>query len=347
MVTFLWPELLWVPAMLMLAAVARLAVGLVRRRSPSVASLDARDRAARRPSWHRHLILGLYGVALLLMLVATARPSTMLTFVEPEQTVILAMDVSSSMQAYDIAPTRIAAAQLAAKDFVERLPRHVRVGIVAYAVDAHLVQPPTLRRDDVCAAIDRFTLQPGTAIGSGILRSLAAIFPEQEIARRLERIAPERRTPGALVPSHRSPVPPTGAASTPGSVESAAIVLLTDGQNTNGPDPVDAAQVAAALGIRVYALGFGAPDGTMLDIDGYGMFVRLDEPVLVEIAATTRGEYFRAGTITELRSVYETLQSRLVPRPQLTEISALLAAVAAVVLSACLELSCAWFGRVI
>ena len=336
---FLWPDLLWLAA-LMPVVMAGLGVLLLRRR----AMFGARARAlvtmhrAARPAARWMLVApALLVVALLLLGVAAARPTAWVMLLSQQRTVILAMDVSGSMQALDVAPNPICASQAAAKAFASRLPRNVRVGVVAYADSAQLVLPPTTRREDVLAAIDRLQVQQGTAIGSGILVSLGAIFPGEALetadsSARARKIA-------AWTPAPRPWTDPVATPVAPGSYASAAIVLLTDGQSTVGPEPMEAAQMAASRGVRVYTVGFGTKDGKDLDVDDYSMLVRLDEDTLRKVADVTRAEYFQAGSGADLDRVYQGLQSKLVVQRQDTEITSFFAAAATLLLTIAVGLS--------
>jgi Ca-activated chloride channel family protein len=333
MVTFLWPQLLW------LLALPPLLLGghhaWLRRRGPgahpAARTFLARNTVSQAPRWRRPLAVALLLAALALLIAAAARPAATVVLPSQQQTVILAMDVSGSMQAPDVAPDRITASQTAAKAFAARLPRNVRVGVVAYADSAQLVQPPTLQRDAVIGAIDRFQLQQGTAIGSGILVALHAIFPDREID--LEDTGPRaHKQPHAPAPLHAKNAAAAPAPVAPGSYSSAVIVLLTDGQNTVGPDPMAAAQVAASHGVKVYTVGFGTKDGEVVGFEGFSILVRLDEDTLRHVAETTRAEYFHAGSGAELDRVYTGLQSKLVLEKQDTEVTALFAAAAALLL---------------
>jgi Ca-activated chloride channel family protein len=244
------------------------------------------------------------------------------------------------MRATDVEPTRIIAAQNAAKAFLADLPRHVRVGIVAFAGTAQVAQLPTLSREDLVTAIDRFQLQRGTAIGSGIVLSLATIFPDAGID--LSQITGQRNMPlgpGDKPPKEFTPVPP-------GSFTSAAIVLLTDGQRTTGPDPMDAAKMAADRGVKVYSVGIGTKEGETIGFEGWSMRVRLDEDTLKNVANLTRAEYFYAGTAADLKKVYQSLSSRMVVEKKETEITALFAAAGAALVLLAAALSVWWFGRV-
>jgi Ca-activated chloride channel family protein len=268
-----------------------------------------------------------------------------ITLPTQQQTIILAMDVSGSMRAADVQPNRIVASQNAAKAFVKDLPRDVRVGVVAFAGTAQLVQPPTHSREDVFAAIDRFQLQRATAIGSAIVISLATIFPDAGID--LSQVTGARNMPRALQPDsvrtkpeeEFKPVPP-------GSYNSAAIILLTDGQRTTGPDPIDAAKMAAERGVKVFTVGFGTKDGEIIGFEGWSMRVRLDEDTLKNIANITLGEYFYAGSAADLKKVYEALNTKLVLEKKETEITALFAAAAGLMALLGAGLSVWWFGRV-
>jgi Ca-activated chloride channel family protein len=279
-------------------------------------------------------------LAISALLFASSRPAALLTLPSTEQTVILAMDVSGSMRATDVQPNRLVASQEAAKAFVADLPRNVRVGVVAFAGTAAVVQAPTLSRDDVNASIDRFQLQRATAIGSGIVLSLATIFPEAGID--LSQITGQRNMP----PGPNDKPKPEFTPVPPGSYTSAAIILLTDGQRTTGPDPIDAAKMAAERGVRIYTVGIGTKEGETIAFEGWSMRVRLDEETLKSVANITRADYFYAGTATDLKKVYQSLSTRLVVEKKETEISGLLAAIGALLVILAASLSVWWFGRV-
>jgi Ca-activated chloride channel family protein len=315
---FVRPEWLWLA---LLVPACAFGYALLPRRRPALAPRLAVERA---PAWQRHLApLGLL-VAALLLLVAAAGPTAPLTLPTDRRTVILAMDVSGSMEGRDIAPTRLGAAQAAARSLVAELPRGVRVGVVAYADNAHLVQAPTAHHDAAIAAIDRLKVEGGTAIGDGILCSLAAIFPDGDGARASLRSE-----------AHR-----------PGWYRSAAIVLLTDGQNSFGADPMEAARQVALRGVKIYTIGFGTAAGSMIGPENSQVLVRLDEDALRQIAEATGAEYFRAASGVELRRVYQGLQSRLEMNRDEIEVSALVALAGAVLVVFASGLSLAWFGRI-
>ncbi|GMV02711.1 MAG: VWA domain-containing protein [Burkholderiaceae bacterium] len=350
---FLWPAMLW---LLLALPVLVAAYGWLlhrRRRTalryPGLAIV--REAIGRGHGVRRHLPPLLFLLALAAMIVSIARPTAVVTLPAQYETVILAMDVSGSMRATDVEPTRMAAAQTAARAFVGEQPANARIGVVAFGSSATLVQPPTHSREDILAAIDRFELQRGTAVGNGILVALKTIFPGQTFE--LPSLGPRWRAGrGAPLDTERSTERGTGAAGAapqagvPGSYASAVIILLSDGQSTTGPDPIEAARLAAERGVRIYTVGIGTPNGEILVGDGWSMRVRLDEEALQAIAQVTRGTYFYAGTAAELKTVYETMNSKMVLERRENEVTALFSAGAAVAALLAALLSMLWFGRV-
>ncbi len=341
---FLWPDLLWSLALLPLLVLLYLWLLRKRRRSPVRLASVAVAKAAlgKGPGWRRHVPPLLLLLAIGTLLVATARPIAVLTLPLSQRTIILAIDVSGSMRAADVQPNRLVAAQEAAKAFVTDLPREVRVGVVSFAGTAAVVQAPTVSREDIIAAIDRFQLQRGTATGSGIILSLATLFPDAGIE--IQNVTGQRNMPPSPLDEKKEkkefvPVPP-------GSYSSAAIIMLTDGQRTTGPDPLEASKMAADRGVRVYTVGIGTTAGETIGFEGWSMRVRLDEATLKNIASLTQAEYFYAGTAEDLKKVYQSLSSRLVVEKKETEITAFFAAMGALLALLGAGLSVWWFGRV-
>jgi Ca-activated chloride channel family protein len=341
--SFQWPNLLW--GLLAVPALIGLYLWLLGRRKRSTVRLAsisvAREALGRGPGWRRHVPPALLLGAVTVLLFAAARPLAVVTLPLTERTIMLAMDVSGSMRATDVKPNRFVASQEAAKAFVNALPRDVRVGIVSFAGTAAVVQAPTTSREDIIAAIDRFQLQRGTATGSGIVLSLATMFPDDEIE--IAQITGQRLMPkplGDTKPKKEfKPVEP-------GSYSSGAIIMLTDGQRTTGPDPLDAAKMASQRGVRVYTVGVGTTSGETIGFEGWSMRVRLDEETLKQVALLTRAEYFFAGTAQDLLKVYESLSSKLVVERKDTEVTALFGLLAAALVVAAAALSLWWFGRV-
>ena len=339
---FLWPRLLWL--LLVLPLLPALYLWLLRRRHRAVlrvSSLDIARRAAGRP-WRRHLPPLLLFLALALLLLALARPTARLTLPWAKTTVLLAMDVSRSMRVRDVKPTRMVAAQEAAKTFVAELPRHIEVGLVTFAGSVQVAQRATLDREAVVAAIDAIQMQTHTAVGSAIVLCLAELFPDHGID--LEAMSlgtPRRRN---LDDKTAPPKPFTPVA--PGSYDAAAIILLTDGRRTMGVDTLDAAKMAADRGVRVHVVGLGTPDGHLAEGAGMAIYLQLDEETLREVARMTGGEYHHAGTAEALRGVYRQLGSTVQLQARETELTALLSLAAVLLIVAGAGLSVLWFGRV-
>jgi Ca-activated chloride channel homolog len=350
--TFMSPEMLWlltaVPAL-----IAAYLLLLRRRKKAAVRFANismVKEAMGAGGAFRRHIPPLLFLLALTVLFLAVARPSAVVTLPIPRQTVILAIDISGSMRATDVEPSRIAAAQAAAKSFVADHPMGTRIGVVTFAGSAAVAQAPTDNREEILAAIDRFQLQRATAIGSGILVSLSAIFPDAEFD--LSSFDP-RRDPsreslrGAPIDQVREPQQPAFKPVPPGSYRSAVIILLSDGQSNVGPDPIESARMAAERGVRIYTVGFGTAEGEILRFEGWSMRVRLDEETLKTVADLTQGEYYYAGTAGDLKKVYETLSARLVFETRETEITALFSAAAAVLALLAGLLSVLWYNRIL
>jgi Ca-activated chloride channel homolog len=344
---FLWPQFLWL--LLALPLLVGLYVLLLRRKKKMAvryASLSiVREAMGARQQMKRHIPPALFLLSMATLLLAASRPVAVVTLPSNQQTIILAMDVSGSMRATDVQPNRLVAAQNAAKSFIGELPRHVKVGIVAFAGSAQVAQLPTVNREDLVTAIDRFQLQRATATGNAIVISLATLFPDAGIDLESMQSGRERQRGASLDNEKKAKKEFTPVA--PGSYPSAAIIMLTDGQRTTGVDPLDAAKLAAERGVRVYTVGIGTVDGETIGFEGWSMRVRLDEETLKAIAQKTSAEYFYAGTANDLKKVYETLSSKLTVEKKETEISALFALAAAALALLSAGLSLVWFNRIL
>jgi Ca-activated chloride channel family protein len=345
---FLWPHNLgW---MLALPLLPVLYLWLLRRRGkPALRFSSLADvRVAAGPHWRRHVPPALLFVAIALLAFALARPTAPVTLPWSKSTILLAIDISRSMRVDDVKPSRMVAAQEAAKAFLAEVPANIEVGLVTFAGTAQVAQAATDDRAPIVAAIDAIQMQIGTAIGNAIVVCLSELFPDHGLdvgemtygprpgSRGVHDKAPPSAAKGP--PKPFTPVPP-------GSYESAAIVLLSDGRRTVGIDTLDAARMAAERGVRVYVVGLGTPDGHASMGEGMGMYLQLDEPTLREVARMTDGEYHHAATAEALRTVYQNLGSTLQVRKRDTELTALLALAAAVVLLVGVGLSLHWFGR--
>lgn len=338
--------------------------------------LSSPPSPGQRPQTAQHLPLGqrvrahlpavLVLLALTSLIFAISRPQASLMLPSRVDSVVLALDMSGSMRASDLQPNRLVAAQNAAKAFVDEQPPHTRVGVVAVAATAAVVQSPTHKREEIIEAIDRLAPQRGTALGSGLVISLATALPSAGIdVDKFINSPGNRPNPGEANrrgdPQQSGPGSASGAESkgktaskpqaepvAPGSNNAAAIVLLSDGQSNVGPDPMKAAELAADLGVRVFTVGVGTTEGISLTVDGWTSRVRLDEEALKKIAAITHGEYFRAGNAAELKKIYQYLSARLtLEKKTPTEITALFIGLGAGLAMLAALLSMWWFNRVL
>jgi Ca-activated chloride channel family protein len=268
--------------------------------------------------------------------VAMARPQAVVSLPQEEGTVVLAFDVSASMAATDLAPTRMAAAKAAAKDFVMKQPSGVTIGVVAFSDSGISVQQPSKDQSEVLAAIDRLAPERGTSVAEGILASLKVIA--------VAEAGPYANN----YYSNASPAPTPTATPTPvpaGTNAPAAIVLLSDGENNENPDPTTAAQAAADQGVRIYTIGIGTPAGTTVTLDGFQIHTQLDAATLQAIAQTTDGKYYAATDAQQLLSIYDNLDTQLIIQPQMIEITGILAGVSLLLLLAGAAASMFWLGR--
>ncbi len=365
--SFEWPGLLW---LLFLVPVLVLAYLWAQRRRRKYAArysslIVVKDALGKGPGFRRHIPIILFLAGLTVGIVALGRPSATVTLPSNRGTVILAIDISGSMRAHDIKPSRIEAAKAAARSFIEKQPRRVRVGIVAFAGTAALVQAPTTVRDDLYAAIDRLYPQRATAVGSAILVALNAIFEDEKRSESggTDQGAGANPQGGGSDPqagtdpnaqNQPSPDQPLGSAPSPdqapqpvapGSYTSAAVVLLTDGQTNTGPDPLDAAQQAADRGVRIFTVGVGTNQGDIVGAEGRYFRVSLDEDTLKKIAHNTAAAYYKASDEGELMRIYNALSVRLVVGKDTLEITAIFAGIAVAAFLLGGLLSQLWFNR--
>lgn len=328
--TFLSPYNLWLLAAIPVLWVVHAKVCGGRRRSLATQYPGLFEKQEGRGSTLLPALL--FAVALASALTATARPAVILDLAAQVRTVILAIDISGSMQAEDVEPTRLGAAQAAALEFIRALPDGVRVGLVAFTDTAQIVHEASEDHEAVGAVVKMLTPQQGTAIGSAILASLQALLPREM------RIDLDSASAGSSMPvTFEAPAGRVDASS--------AVILLTDGQNTDGPSPTVAALAAAQQGARVYTVGIGTPDGTIHRGLAMAVPVGVDEGTLRQIAALTKAEYFYATTAPDLRGIYSSLSAKLVPERKPVELTALFCAAAAAALAAAALLSLLWFGR--
>jgi Ca-activated chloride channel family protein len=291
------------------------------------------EATGRRSGLRRRVPAAFLLAGLTVLVLAMARPQSVISTPRFEGTVILSFDVSGSMAADDVEPTRMEAAKAAARAFVARQPPSILTGVVAFSDSGFNVLVPTADQTEVLAAIDRLDPERGTSIARGIISSLTAI-------------AAAERDPAEGYYTNRSPDPvqlPDVVA--PGTSAPAAIVLLSDGENNQRPDPLEAAQAAAERGIRIFTVGIGTAEGTILDIEGFRVHSRLDEPSLRQMAEMTGGTYYAATDPSELESIYRNIETRLVLRPEATEVTSLFAGAAVLLLALGALAGLRWLGR--
>jgi Ca-activated chloride channel homolog len=319
--TLLWPGFLLLLGALPLLVMAYVwALRRRRRYAVRYSSLALiREALPRHSRLKRHLPFALLLLALASLLTALARPVATVEVPSSRSTIVLALDVSRSMLATDIAPSRLVAAQAAALDFIERQEQGTQIGIVAFAGFAEMIQQPTTDQEALETAVTSLTAGRGTAVGSGILESLDVIAEIDP------NIAPSVRDPSA------------SAAEAAGDYAPAVIVVLTDGVSTTGPVPLEAAQQAVERGIRIYTIGFGTENG---GLSFGGRFRRgIDEETLAQIADATGGTYYAAESAGELQQVFRELPITFTTRTETTEISVAFVAVGALLAAAAVGLS--------
>jgi Ca-activated chloride channel family protein len=325
-------SLAWPWALLGLLALPLVVVAyrrLLRRQAERRADLARQGLVvptARRDRW-RHVAPVLLVAALAVMLLALSRPVAAVAEPRREGTVVLAFDVSTSMAAKDMTPTRLDAAKAAAKGFVDKQPATVKIGVVAFGGNGVIAQQPTTDKDQVLASVNRLTPQGETSLGRGILTSLSAIA-------------------GKPIVSNGDSE--QGGGETPiGYYGGTAIVLLTDGENTSGPDPVNLADLASAAGVKIYTIGLGSAAGTVLEMGGFSIATHLDEASLKQIAEISGGSYYNATDAASLSQVYDSVQLNWVSRTVPHEVTSLVAGVATLLLLAGAVVSVLRRGRVI
>ena len=332
---FIWPWMLLFLFLVPLLAWLYFRLQARRRKlARAFSGLGLGSKALPRPGLHRHLPPVLFMAALIVLITALARPQTVVSLPRVEGTVILAFDISGSMAADDMKPTRIEAAKAAAREFIKRQPSSVRIGVTAFSDNGFSVQAPTNDRGAILAVIDHMLPQHGTSLGQGILASLKTIAANESS----DPLTYSNLTPAPTLSP--TPVPP-------GTHTSAAIVLLSDGDNNEPPDPLTIAQTAANLGVRIYTIGLGDPAGTILHVNGFTVRTRLDEATLKQIAEKTGGEYYNASSAEDLTRVYDNLKPKLTIKATNTEVTALFSGASILILLAGGVLSLLWFNRLL
>jgi Ca-activated chloride channel family protein len=285
-----------------------------------------------RSSIRRHIPAVIFLAGVTILLLSLARPQATVSLPKLEGTVILTFDVSGSMAADDIQPTRMEAAKAAARSFVEDQPSGILIGVVAFSDGGLTVQAPTADRESTLATIERLVPRRGTSVGNGILVALNTIAVNAGDPPIIDT---------SRLASTEEPLP------TPqGWYPSSVIILLSDGENNENPDPVIVADLAADLGVRIYTVGVGSAEGAIIDVEGLTIHSQLNEPVLQEISIATGGQYYYAGDEKELRRIYNDLEPKLSVRPEEMELTSIFAGIGVLVFLIGGALSLLWFGHV-
>lgn len=340
---FLWPGnlalLVVVGALLIVYVIAQRRRRRYALRYSSVQMI--RQAIGRGPGIRRHIPPALFLLGFAILVLALARPSSLVKVPGLEGTVILAIDVSGSMLADDVKPTRMEAAKQAAKVFIERqrqAKNNVRVGIVSFSDNAQIVMGPSLDRTALIEAVDRLRPQKSTAIGRAIIVSLDAIFEGTD------KGPTDPDSDGISSAPGRTPRPPPTRPPA-GQYNAASIVLLTDGENNQSPPPLTVIEEAVNRGIRVYTVGVGTPEGAIVTNEGRQARSELDEATLKKIAEASEAKYYNAQTESDLNQIYDHLATELVLRDERIEITVVFAAGAAALLLLAGCFSLLWFSR--
>jgi Ca-activated chloride channel family protein len=328
--TFEWPFVL--PLLIIVPVLAGIYIAMQKRRNQYAlryASVSLVAQAVGKgPGIKRHIPPALYLLAVTALIIGLARPEATIPVPQDTGTVVLVIDVSGSMFAQDVDPNRMEATKKAAREFVEKQPGGVKIGVVSFSDFAALVAPPTTERKQVLEAISRLRPQRGTNIGAGLQVALDAIYEDQADGE-------------AIVTGVATPTPVPGDLGVP----PASIVLVSDGQSNTGPDPLEVVSEATTAGIKVYTVGIGTPEGTVLQIQGRNVFTRLDELTLQTMADETGGQYFNAQTETDLRAVYDDLSRERIVENEETEVTFAFAAAGLALSLLAGGLGLVWFNR--
>lgn len=328
--SFLWPTMLF--SLILIPLFVGLYLFQQQRRRRIIANAGSLGFVQRGPGAglgsRRHIPAVLFLIGLAVLLFSLARPTATVQVPRIEGTVLLAFDVSGSMSAEDFEPNRMEAAKAAARTFVERQPSGVLIGVIAFSDNGFAIQAPTSDKDAILTAISRLTPQRGTALGHGIIAALNVLRTEAG------------QEPISLDPNAERPAPIPATAS-----QSAAIVLISDGENNERPDPFDAAQLAMEQGVAIHTVGIGSPNGAVIEVEGFMVNTMLNEPLLRELSEITGGEYYSAQNEKDLEEIYSNVIPQLVIKPEKTEITSIFAGAGTLIFLIGGAFSLAWFRR--
>jgi len=335
--TFIWPTMLFALLLIPLFVGGYL---LYQRRRQRLIKKYGELGLGQGDGARRHIPPTIFLMGLSVLLFSLSRPQAVVTLPKLEGTVILSFDASGSMAATDLKPTRMEAAKTAVKDFIKRQPPYVQIGVVAFSDSGFSMQVPSEDQGAVLAAIQRLAPLRGTSLANGILASLNAIA----VAQGHNPIGVTAGEPPSL--SLNTPMPTPSPTPVPqGTYTNAVIILLSDGENNENPDPLVAAKQAADRGVRIYTVGIGSVTGTDVHVNGFIVHTQLNEDLLKQISQITGGAYYNAQSEQDLETIYQKLAAQLVNKPEKTELTALFAGAAILVLLIGGTFSLLWFSR--
>jgi Ca-activated chloride channel family protein len=352
--TFLWPAML--VGLLLAPLLVLLYLRLQGRRRSAQAAFTVHGaapptlRAA--PGFRRHAPALLFLLSVVALLVALARPHAQLRLPRIEGTVVLVFDVSASMAAPDVTPSRLEAAKAAAREFVLAQPPTVKIAVVSFAGSGFTVQTPTNDTNSLLATIDRLQPGSGTSLGQGILTALNTIAVDTGLASGVEAEATPAPTPapgseGQGAPQGAAPWDALLAQLPEGPYPASTIVVLSDGEDNQSLDPLEAANAAAARSVRIETLGFGTTGGAVIEVDGFMVQTALNEDALARIADAAGGQYHPTAGVEDLKEVYGSLTPQLVVKPESMEITSVFAGAGIALLLIGSVLSMLWFNRLV
>jgi Ca-activated chloride channel family protein len=330
--SFIWSSML---GLLILVPVLVLGYLYMQRRRQSIVAKSGFGlvQTGKVTDVRRHYPAAIFLVGLTILIFSLSRPQATVSLPKYEGTVILVFDVSGSMAAEDIDPTRMEAAKRVASDFVQDQPADVRIGVVAFSDGGLSVQTPGVNRENTLMTIERLVPRRGTSLGNGVLVAL-------------NTIAVDAGDPPLIDTNNLSAA--DDVVTTPqGWYPSAVIVLFSDGENNGPPDPLSITDLAIDLGVRIYTIGVGSPQGEDIKVEGMTVHTALNEPLLQQIALTSGGQYYFGGDDIGLRMIYGDLEPTLSIKPEELELTSLLAGLSVLVFLFGGALSLLWYGRVL
>ena len=321
MLTFLWPSMLF--GLLVVPLVVLVYLSINRRRSALSGNFGGlQQTGSQAPGLRRHIPAILLILSLAIILLALGRPHAQVELPRVEGTVVLVFDVSASMGAEDVKPTRMEAAKAAARDFVLSQPETVKIGIVSFSTSGFTVQSPTNDPNKLLAAINRLQPTSGTSLGQGILAALNTIALDAGLEPK-EQLTPQPDQPSTSESAPQNPLQQMRSedrllAQLPdGPYPSSVIVLISDGENNELIDPLRAANAAQEHKVRIDALGFGTTSGADIDLGGFMVHTAMDETTLTAITQAAGGTYYSAQSEQDPKAVYVNLVPQLVVKPEI------------------------------